>query len=62
MDGSEHLAKRTFFGLFFDWEDEKEVLPEWCQAFEVDQTSVLVKLVFSHQTGFLSMSIHVHAH
>ena len=40
---------------------QKETLPELHQALEVTtaQTSALVNLVFSHQTGFIHCSIHL---
>ena len=54
-----HPASRGSFCLLLDKGVEKEALPELCQAFEVAtaRISVLVILVFSRQTGFLSASI-----
>ena len=47
-----HPASIAFFCLF-EWKGEKTVLRELRQAFEVAaaQTSGLLHLVFSHQTG-----------
>ena len=52
-----HHASRISFCLL-EWGGEKEVLPESRQTFEVvaAQTSGLVNLVFSRQTGFFGAS------
>ena len=56
-----HRASRASFHLFLPQGGEKEALPESHQLFEgaTAQTSGLVKLVFSRQTGFSSVSVSV---
>ena len=54
-----HLASKASSCLLLDRGGEKEVMHESRQAFEValTQTSGLVNLVFSRQTGFFCASI-----
>ena len=56
-----HPVSRASFYLFLPQGGEKEALPESHQLFEgaTTQTSGLVKLVFSRQTGFSSVSVSV---